>query len=185
MVKTIFTIGHSTRELKDFIEILKEYEINLIVDIRTIPKSRYNPQFNSEILQKKLKEVGIKYLHLEKLGGLRPPKKDSLNLGWKNLSFRGFADYMQTKEFLEGLNELISLSKKENVAIMCAEAVPWRCHRSLIADALSLREIKVIHIINKNSSLNHKITLFAKINKREITYPNNGSTRNRTLVFSV
>jgi uncharacterized protein (DUF488 family) len=172
MINKIYTIGHSTRKLEEFIEILKEYKIKILVDVRSIPKSRYNPQFNSIFLKDKLKRVGIKYLHLEMLGGLRYSKKDSINMGWKNSSFRGYADYMQTKEFLDGLKELISKSKKEITAIMCAEAVPWRCHRSLISDALLIRKIKIIHIINKNSDFNHKLTSFAKVKGKVITYPN-------------
>ncbi|MDE1849027.1 MAG: DUF488 domain-containing protein [Nanoarchaeota archaeon] len=167
----IFTIGHSTRDILDFIEILKEYGIEEVIDIRTIPKSRHNPQFNENVLGSFLKGGGIKYLHLKELGGLRHTEKDSVNHGWRNLSFRGFADYMQTHEFKKGLERLIRISKRHRIAIMCAEAVPWRCHRSLIADALSIRGILVSHIMSKSSSSKHEITSFAKIKGKEIVYP--------------
>lgn len=174
MKKAIFTIGHSTRTLEEFIEILKEHEITLVIDVRTIPYSKYNPQFNQDTLKEALLKSSIKYYHLKKLGGLRKPKKDSINLGWKNLSFRGFADYMQSEEFYSGLNELIKLSKSEKVrvVIMCAEFLPWRCHRSLISDYLvTIKNILVIHIINKSNTQKHELTSFAKVKRDEVMYP--------------
>jgi len=170
MKNIVYTIGHSTRTLAQFIELLKKFEIKLIIDIRTIPKSRYNPQFNSEKLKEKLELANVKYIHIKELGGLRHSKKESINLGWKNLSFRGFADYMQTKDFEIGLGKLIKLSKNKT-AIMCAESVPWRCHRSLIADVLVIRKIQVLHIINKTNILVHKLTPFSRIKNNKITYP--------------
>ncbi|MFZ5955497.1 MAG: DUF488 family protein [Nanoarchaeota archaeon] len=171
MKQTIFTIGHSTRSIEEFIELLKEYKIEQVIDVRTIPKSRHNPQFNMEELSRKLESENIKYFHINELGGLRHSKKDSINLAWKNLSFRGFADYMQTDEFKIGLNELIKLSRNKISAIMCAESVPWRCHRSLISDALLIKGIDVIHILSRHNVIEHKMTPFAKIVENNIFYP--------------
>lgn len=164
-------MGHSTRTIESFTDLLKAHSINLLVDIRTIPKSRHNPQFNEGVLKKDLKDNNIGYLHLKGLGGLRHPSKDSVNLGWNNASFRGFADYMQTEEFESALEELILLSKKHTVAIMCAEGNPFRCHRSLVADALLARNLKVLHISSKSSSREHAFTSFAKVKGHKITYP--------------
>lgn len=169
--KIIYTIGHSTKPIEELIECLKSYEIELLVDIRTIPKSRFNPQFNEKALQNALKRSGIHYRHLEKLGGLRHTTKDSPNLGWQNHSFRGFADYMQTPSFQEGIEELEILGKKYKSAIMCAEAVPWRCHRSLVADALTLRKWKVLHIMSQTSTKLHELTSFLQFKKGHLTYP--------------
>lgn len=167
----VFTIGHSTHPISAFIEILKGFKIRRIVDVRTIPKSRHNPQFNREELEKSLKVEGIDYLHMPGLGGLRHTRKDSPNTAWKNASFRGFADYMQTKEFDMSLGELIDTSHKGTVAIMCAEAVPWRCHRSLIGDALLVRGIEVQDITGRHSVHPHTLTPWAKVKGRKITYP--------------
>ncbi len=167
----IFTVGHSTRQTPEFLELLKCYEIKNVVDIRTIPKSRHNPQFNGDVLEKSLKEAGIEYLHLKGLGGLRHPLKDSQNTAWKNASFRGFADYMQTEEFKENIENLIRISEEKTTAVMCAEAVPWRCHRSLIGDALLIRGIQVRHIINAHSIKDHTLTPWAKVANKSITYP--------------
>ncbi len=168
---TIFLIGHSTRSIESFIDLLKAHSINFLVDVRTIPKSRHNPQFNEDSLKKVLKENKIRYLHLKGLGGLRHPNKDSVNSGWLNASFRGFADYMQTEEFKSSLEELIDLSEKHTVAIMCAEGNPFRCHRSLVADALLVRHIKALHISSMKSSREHVLTPFAKVEGHKITYP--------------
>lgn len=167
----IYTIGHSTRSIDEFINILIIYKIQTVLDVRTIPKSRHNPQFNKEQLIEALKNSNIKYEHLELLGGLRHSKKDSINLGWSNASFRGYADYMQTPDFSKGLKKLEKIAKKQTVAIMCAEAVPWRCHRSLIADALSKEKFKVIHILNEKSSYPHKLTQFLRVKSDKIFYP--------------
>ena len=170
-MRTIFTIGHSTRSIEEFIELLDVSSIKQLVDIRTIPKSRHNPQFGQDELMASLKRVGIEYVYMKNLGGLRPKSKDSVNEAWHNLSFRNYADYMQTDEFNKGLEELIKLSREETTAIMCAEAVPWRCHRSLVADALVIRDIKVCEIIGKSSVRKHALTSFAVVDESKITYP--------------
>jgi uncharacterized protein (DUF488 family) len=167
----IFTVGHSTRPIEEFIRLLGEHEIELLVDVRTIPKSRYNPQFNTEALNKSLKNAEIEYVHNPGLGGLRHAHKDSINLGWRNDSFRGYADYMQTEEFRENLEKLIDLASAKRVAIMCAEAVPWRCHRSLISDALMARGIVASHIVGTGEPKPHTLTSFAVINGCAVTYP--------------
>ena len=170
----IFTIGHSTRTLEEFVGLLQAYGVQLVVDVRTIPRSRHNPQFNQEKLSAELKELGIDYVWLKELGGLRHPKPDSQNKGWRNESFRGFADYMQTPEFEEGINELIKLAEKDGpVTTMCAEAVPWRCHRSLIADALLVRGVKVEHIMTLKTLKEHALTKWAHVDGKQITYPEN------------
>lgn len=173
---TLYTIGHSTHTLEEFIKILKHYGITQIVDIRTVPKSRHVPWFNKDTFKAKLKKENILYKHMPKLGGLRHSSKSSINTGWYNISFRGFADYMQTKIFYMGLKDLNQLLKNRNkVAIMCAEAVPWRCHRSLIADAEVVRKIKVLHIMSYKSLKVHELTHFAKVDRSKrpiaITYP--------------
>ncbi len=168
---TIFTIGHSTHSIEEFVGMLKAHDIKLIVDVRTIPKSRHNPQFNSDELSAVLREHGIGYEHLSGLGGLRHAKKDSINTAWENASFRGFADYMQTEEFEEGLSALIETAGAKPTAIMCAEAVPWRCHRSLIGDALLVRGVVVMDIMSVTSAKAHTMTPWAEVNGITITYP--------------
>lgn len=180
---TLYTIGHSNRSLEAFIEILKAHKITHLVDIRTIPKSRRMPWFNQDELAASLRKVHIHYHHLAALGGLRHAKKDSINIGWHNTSFRGFADYMQTAEFFHGLKELNALLKKPHkVAIMCAEAVPWRCHRSLIGDAEIIRHIRVFDIFSKTNKREHELTDFAKVDRSkrpiQITYPIKSKQRN-------
>jgi uncharacterized protein (DUF488 family) len=169
-VDTVYTIGHSTRTIEDFIKLIKTYEIEMVVDVRTIAGSNYNPQYNEEELSKSLRKNNISYLRLEGLGGLRHTTKDSINTAWKNLSFRGYADYMQTPEFAESIKQLIKLAKEKQITIMCAEAVPWRCHRSLIGDALLIRNIAVEDIINEKSCRPHKLTAFAKVVGDILTY---------------
>lgn len=168
---TIYTIGHSTRELDELVRILKKYGIQLLVDVRTVPRSRHTPQFNRDTLPEELKKEGIEYEHLPALGGLRKTKKNSPNTGWRNASFRGYADYMQTDDFAKGLKELTELACTQTVAIMCAEAVPWRCHRSMIGDALLVRGFEVIDIFNEKKSQPEKLTDFAKAKGTQITYP--------------
>jgi uncharacterized protein (DUF488 family) len=168
---TIYTIGHSTRTIEQFIALLKAYNIEELVDVRTIPKSRHNPQFGAEELAASLQQAKIAYKQLAKLGGLRRTSKDSKNPGWKNTSFRGFADYMATSEFRIGLEELQAHAEHKTVAIMCAEAVPWRCHRSLIADALTIRGWQVLHIQNRKTASPHKLTTFLKVQDGKLTYP--------------
>jgi uncharacterized protein (DUF488 family) len=167
----VLTIGHSTRTLEDFISLLREYGVQKVVDIRTIPRSRHNPQFNREELRDSLKAMGIGYVHMLGLGGLRHSVTDSSNTGWRNLSFRGFADYMQKEEFKNSLQALIELAKTGKLALMCAETLPWRCHRSLIADALSIRGVQVEHILSATSLQSHMITPWARVNGTHITYP--------------
>lgn len=172
----LFTIGHSTHTLQEFLDILHAHQIKHIVDVRSIPRSRHVPWFNENELKASLRKERIEYTHMPKLGGLRRTSKNSINTGWRNASFRGFADYMQTPEFFEGLKELNALIKKNNnVAILCAEALPWRCHRSLIADAEIVRHFKVWEIMSKTSIRPHKLTNFAVVNRKkrpiQIYYP--------------
>jgi len=167
----ILTIGHSTRTLEEFIDLLKANGVTLVIDIRTIPRSRHNPQFNRETLPEALRAAGIGYRHTPGLGGLRHARPDSVNGGWRNSSFRGFADYMQTEEFETALEALIELAGTARAALMCAEAVPWRCHRSLIADALLVRGLLVEHIVSTKDRHSHTLTPFAKVHGTTITYP--------------
>ncbi len=171
VVTGFYTIGHSTRALDAFIDLLMDYDISAIVDVRTIPRSRHNPQFNKDVLPRELKRAGIGYVHESALGGLRHARKDSPNGAWQNTSFRGFADYMQTPEFLEGLNRLIEIGRKGPVAIMCAEAVPWRCHRSLIADALVIRGFFVGEITSATNCKPHALTPWAEVDGLKLWYP--------------
>jgi uncharacterized protein (DUF488 family) len=168
---TVFTIGHSTRPLAEFIEMLRVHGVRRVVDVRSIPRSRHNPQFNRETLARRLRAARIGYVHLKKLGGLRHATADSGNLGWHNASFRGFADYMQTADFLTGLARLEKLAAGKPTAIMCAEAVPWRCHRSLIADAVVVRDFPVEDIMSVARTQQHEITPFARVRGLRITYP--------------
>ena len=167
----IMTIGHSTRTLEEFIHLLRIHEATCVADVRTVPRSRHNPQFNKTSLPRSLKKVGFGYVHLEGLGGLRHTQLDSVNLGWRNASFRGYADYMQTLEFAQSLDELIQLANQERIVLMCAEAVPWRCHRSLIADALLVRGIRTEDIMSLTRRQVHTLTPFAKVRGTTITYP--------------
>ena len=171
MASTIWTIGHSTRPIEAFIELLKAHSIQQLMDVRTIPRSRHNPQFNTDTLAKSLKQVGLSYVHLPHLGGLRKAKKDSINVGWRNASFRGYADYMQTEEFHRALEELMASGTDTRAAVMCAEAVPWRCHRSLIADALLVRQWEVQHILSPTDATRHQLTSFARIADSQLRYP--------------
>lgn len=168
---TVFTVGHSTRTLPEFIDLLKANGIERVADVRSIPRSRHTPHFNRPRLSKKLRRSGIAYIHLRDLGGRRHTTKASVNTGWRNASFRGFADYMLTGQFQKGLARLIVLAKKRPTAIMCAEAVPWRCHRSLIGDALLIRGIGVEDLFSPTNRKPHKLTPFAKTRGLKITYP--------------
>jgi len=167
----LLTIGHSTHAIGDFLELLAAHGVGQIADVRTIPKSRRNPQYNTDQLAHALGVANIKYMHLPGLGGLRHPRKDSINTAWQNASFRGYADYMQTPEFEKSLGRLIAVSEEHHTAIMCAEAVPWRCHRSLIADALAARGIGVEHILSAAKRMSHTYTPFARIEGHRVTYP--------------
>ena len=167
----VLAIGHSTRTLEEFVCLLQAHDVTRVVDVRTVPRSRHNPQFNKDSLSDSLKKAGLQYVHMPGLGGLRHPKRDSLNLGWRNASFRGYADYMQSPAFAESLEELIQLANKGRIALMCAEAVPWRCHRSLIADALAVRNIRTEDIMNATRRRIHTLTPFAKACGTAVTYP--------------
>ena len=171
MSLSLWTLGHSTRPIDEFIGLLRAHQISLLVDVRTVPRSRYNPQFNTDTLTKSLGDAEFRYRHLPELGGLRKPKKDSVNDGWHNASFRGYADYMQTDEFLKALEELMADSRLQPTAIMCAEAVPWRCHRSLIADALVTRGWDIRHIMSPEKATPHALTSFAHFEKGALIYP--------------
>lgn len=165
------TIGHSTRPAKEFIHLLKAHQVQRLVDVRSVPRSRHNPQFNRSELSRVLHSSRLHYRYMPGLGGFRRARRDSPNAGWHNASFRGFADYMQTPEFKDNLDELIELAKSERIAIMCAEAVPWRCHRSLIADALLARGIDVKEITSAARAQPHTLTPWGKITGRQVTYP--------------
>lgn len=167
----ILTIGHSNRPLDQFLDLLKAHGVERVVDIRTIPRSRHNPQFNGDALKISLRAAGIGYVQLKKLGGLRHTTRDSINTGWQNASFRGFADYMQTADFAAGIERLLKLAVKKRCALMCAEAVPWRCHRSLVADALLVRGVAVEHIMSRTNLRPHSLTSFARVRGTKITYP--------------
>src|SRR5579871_1520850 len=172
---TLYTVGHSNRSFEDFLKLLRAHGIGRIVDVRTVPKSRRVPWFNKEELAPALNDAKIRYAHLPELGGLRHSKKDSTNLGWKNASFRGFADYMATPEFEKGLEKLNEMQPTLKTAIMCAEAVPWRCHRSLISDIETARGVEVEHLMTPGSTRPHEMTLFAVVDKKskpkKVTYP--------------
>src|SRR5260370_12916057 len=168
---TIYTIGTSTRSIEQFLDLLRAHNIEELVDVRTIPKSRHNPQFGQEELAASLKQAGIDYVHLGKLGGLRHSRKDSVNLGWQNLSVRGSAYDMSTPEFQEGLDELKAIAGKKRVAIMCSEAVPWRSHRSLTSQALTTQGWQVLHIQSRKTTSPHNLTPFLKLQYGNLTYP--------------
>ncbi len=172
---TVLTIGHSTRPLEAFAALLKSHSVATLVDVRKMPRSRHNPQFNGDALAKSLENYGIGYAHFPGLGGLRSTKANSSNTssntGWRNASFRAYADYMQTAEFTDNLDKLIAMAKHEQVALMCAEAVPWRCHRSLIADALLVRNINVEEILSNTRCAPHQLTPFARVAGTSISYP--------------
>ncbi len=167
----MLTVGHSTRAIDDFIRLVQANGVSCVADVRTIPRSRHNPQFNQDCLPRSLSQAGIGYVHLAQLGGLRHTTRQSPNLGWRNESFRGFADYMQTREFEKGLTALMRLAGGRRVAIMCAEAVPWACHRSLIADALLVRGVRVQHILSLSNCEPHALTSFARVRGARLTYP--------------
>jgi uncharacterized protein (DUF488 family) len=167
----IYTIGHSTHPIDAFLQMLNDFHIQKVVDVRTIPKSRFNPQYNEDSLRQSLAIGRIKYLPMPGLGGLRHARKDSVNMGWRNASFRGYADYMQTDDFAKNLQALIKESRKDLTAIMCAEAVPWRCHRSLIADALVVEGIEVRNIMSAHKDSEHHLNPMARLQDKKITYP--------------
>lgn len=167
----VFTIGHSTRSIEESIALLHAYGVKQLVDIRSMPGSRHNPQYGQKALEESLTSVGITYRYMKELGGLRRSSKESGNTGWRNKSFRSYADYMQTEEFRGGIERLIDSARDTPTAIMCAEAVPWRCHRSLVGDALLVRDVKVEDIMTKTNSSLHTLTSFARVEGVDITYP--------------
>jgi len=167
----LFTVGHSTRPIEEFLALLESHGIRRVVDVRTVPRSRRNPQFGIDVLPQSLAARGIDYLHIPSLGGLRHARRDSLNTGWRNATFRGYADYMQTPAFEQALAELTALARERATAIMCAEAVPWRCHRSLIADALAVRGTTVKHVMSATSAQPHRLTPFARVDGTRILDP--------------
>jgi uncharacterized protein (DUF488 family) len=167
----VLTVGHSTRPLEEMLGLLAAHSVDLLVDVRTVPRSRHNPQFNREAFSTALELAGIRYRHAAGLGGLRRTHAGSVNEGWRNASFRGYADYMQTPEFEASLAGLIEEACRERVAIMCAEAVPWRCHRSLIADALVVHGVRTAELISVTRVAEHTLTPFAKVEGLTITYP--------------
>jgi uncharacterized protein (DUF488 family) len=175
----IYTIGHSTRALEELVAILRAFGVTILADVRTIPRSRHNPQFNADTLRGTLRSRRIRYAPLPELGGLRRARPDSPNAGWRNASFRGYADYMRTDEFEEGIARLRELVGEGTVALMCAEAVPWRCHRSLIADVLTARGAGVEHITSARRAAPHRLTPFARVKGGRVTYPSAGGASHR------
>jgi len=171
MPNVVYTVGHSTRSADEFVSLLKAHGVTVLADVRTVRRSRHNPQFNGDALAATLAAVGIRYVPLPGLGGFRKTTPDSPNGGWRNLSFRGYADYMQSAAFAEHLDALIALTREAMVAIMCAEAVPWRCHRSLIADALTVRGFDVREIASETKTTPHALTPFAQVDGTAIRYP--------------
>jgi uncharacterized protein (DUF488 family) len=169
-MNTIYTLGHSTRSMSQFVALLKAHGVEEVVDIRSIPKSRHCPQFSMPRFKNALAREKIRYIHLKKLGGLRHASKDSPNTSWINASFRGFADYMQTSDFQAGLKKLESIAKKRPCALVCSEGVPWRCHRSLVADALTIRKWKVYHIQSRKTAKRHTLTAFLRIKGKKLIY---------------
>jgi uncharacterized protein (DUF488 family) len=167
----LYTVGHSTRALDEFVALLRSFDVERIVDVRTVPRSRHNPQFDHDTLAATLRDRRLDYHHMPSLGGLRRPRSDSPNLGWRNPTFRGFADYMQTEAFDEALRQLIVLCAEMRTAVMCAEAVPWRCHRSLIADALVARGYSVEHIMTPGVSRKHVLNPLAVVDGDRVSYP--------------
>ena len=166
----IFTVGHSTRSLQEFLSLLSTYEITLLVDIRVAPGSRRYPHFARDALAAALQEAGIGYRHLKDLGGWRRPRPDSPHTGWRNESFRGYADYMETPAFAAALEQMLADAQSHSVAMMCAEAVPWRCHRQLVADALLARGVEVVHILDRTHTDLHRLTPFARIEEKRVVY---------------
>jgi len=167
---TVWTVGHSTRSGEEFAQILLAHGIQVLVDVRSFPGSRRYPQFNRAALAESLQQVGIEYRHEPRLGGRRTPRKDSHNTAWKNASFRAYADHMESEEFRKGVEDLLELASNARVAVMCAEALWWRCHRSLIADYLKAKGMEVVHILDVNKTESHPFTSVARIVDGELSY---------------
>jgi len=167
---SIWTVGHSTLSIENFLGSLNSFDIQLLADVRSFPGSRRYPHFNKENLSSALADAGIRYEHLRELGGRRRPGPDSLNMAWRNESFRGYADYMETDEFRDGVDRLIEFASKQCVAIMCSEAVWWRCHRSMISDCLKVKGIEVMHIMGEGKAEPHPFTSAARVVDGELSY---------------
>lgn len=169
----IYSLGHSTRTLADLLDILESHGVATLADVRKIPGSRRFPHFNREVLRESLPQANIEYVPLPKLAGRRraSPEAASPNAGWRHASFRAYADYMATDDFELGLQQLLTLAERGPVAMMCAEAVPWRCHRMLIADALAARGVEVLHLDSRRPGRPHRVTPFARFDGRRVTYP--------------
>jgi uncharacterized protein (DUF488 family) len=167
----IWTIGHSTRTIEKFISLLEEHGIKLLADVRLLPGSKRYPQFNKDTLTDSLGKTGIRYEHFPELGGRRKAKPDSKNTAWRNESFRGYADYMETEEFDKGVKRLLDLAANSGpAAIMCAEAVWWRCHRALLSDYLKVRGIEIVHIVGANKTELHPYTSAARVRNGNLSY---------------
>lgn len=169
--RTIWTVGHSTRALQAFLDVLNQFGVRLLIDVRRFPASRRYPHFNEPALRASLQSAEIDYRHMPDLGGRRPARKDSLNVGWRNRGFRGYADYMQSDAFQTAVEHLLQYGQGQRTAVMCAEAVPWRCHRSLIADAVVIRGWQVSHILSEHRVDTHKLTSFAAHANGRLLYP--------------
>ena len=169
--RVVYTIGHSTRTAGEFGALLAAHGVGCLADVRTVPRSRHNPQFNEDALASTLATHAIRYVRIAGLGGFRRTSPDSPNTAWRNLSFRGYADYMQTPAFAENVEALIAIAQDHTVAIMCAEAVPWRCHRSLVADALLVRGVRALEIASETKTTAHRLTPFARVEGTRIRYP--------------
>lgn len=167
---SVYTIGHSTRSLQAFLDLLRRERIGCVVDVRRFPGSRRHPHFASAALASALREVGIEYRHMPSLGGRRDAAPNSINLGWRNASFRGYADHMATPEFERAIDEVLTLAGRIPTSLMCAEAVPWRCHRNLIADALVARGHAVRHILDASTTV-HVLTSFGHVRNGRVEYP--------------
>jgi uncharacterized protein (DUF488 family) len=168
----IFTIGHSIRPLDEFVALLRTHGVTGLADVRTVPRSRRHPHFSREALEASLPAAGIEYRHFAALGGLRKPRRDSPNGGWRHESFRGYADHMQTAPFVAAIDDLLTFASEKVVAVMCAEAKWWQCHRQLIADAVVARGVEVRHIMSPREASLHQLTSFARVEKSgEVTYP--------------
>ncbi len=168
---TIWTIGHSTRSLEEFVALLGEHRVQFLADVRHFPTSQRVPWTAKASLAKALSDRGVAYKHFDDLGGFRKALPDSVNTAWRNVGFRGYADYMASAEFSVALNRLIAVAQEKRTAIMCAEAVPWKCHRSLLADALVVHGLRVIHVLSSGKTQDHRLTPFARVHGGRITYP--------------
>ena len=174
-MRTVLTVGHSTRTIEQFLELMRSSGVDRVADVRRFVRSRRNPQFNADVLAAALQESDIGYTHLPGLGGRRRPQEDSPNTGWRNLSFRGYADHLTTAEFREDFERLVGLCEREVVCLMCAEVVPWRCHRRIISDKLLLRGFAVEHVIGEGSRREHTLTPWAEVvDGTELIYPGEG-----------